>query len=81
MPCCWPQTLAIQNKPQLNTDKTETISAKPSIFADLPFSLKKKKKKNKKKQQQQNTKQNDIQSSDSARNLGVIVDRKLSMKN
>ena len=78
MPYCWPQTLAIQNKPQLNTDKTETISAKPSIFADLPFSLKKKKPK---KQQQQNTKQNDIQSSDSARNLGVIVDRKLSMKN
>ena len=67
----WP----FKTRPQLNTDKTETISAKPSIFADLPFSLKKK------QQQQQKTKQNDIQISDSARNLGVIVDRKLSMKN
>ena len=61
--------LWIHNKLQLNhvnEDKTETFLTSPSVSADLLLNLK--------------IGHSDIQFSDSAQNLGVIFDNRLSMK-
>ena len=56
----------IQNKLQLNEDKTEALLIRPSVSAGLPLTLR--------------IGHSDIQFFDSARYLGVIFDNKLSMK-
>ena len=54
------------NELQLNEDKSKALLTSPFVSADLPLNLK--------------IGHRDIHFSDSARNLGVIFDNKLSMK-